>query len=140
MKYLGLDLGKRRVGVAVSDPDGKVAVPLTVIDRRVVSSLAQGLVPIMAEYAVDALVVGLPIRTDGTEGVEAQEARRVAGELERFLGCPVSLYDERLTTRIAHAAGREVGVRNKKRKKSVDMVAASLILQGWLDRHQNAVS
>lgn len=134
-RSLGLDVGSRTVGVAVSDPLGMFAQPVETWARvgrvRDVAHLAG----IARERGVGAVVVGLPIRTDGTEGPEAAEARRIAEELSGVLGDDVAvvLQDERFTTAQAERSLIQSNVRRAKRKKVIDQVAAVLILQGWLD-------
>ncbi len=138
-RYLGIDLGSRRVGIAVSDPDAKVATALTVVDRKQVP-LARRLDAIIEEYEVLALVVGLPRREDGSLGPAAESARDEAAQLESELGIRVHLYDERYSTRIAAEAARAAGVSRRKlaKKGSIDMLAATVILQGFLDRRRSA--
>jgi putative Holliday junction resolvase len=131
--FLGIDPGSRRVGVAVSDPKGKIALPLTVIDRET-EDWIQRVGEIVAERGVDEIVVGLPVRLDGTEGSEAEASRAAAEELRSRLGVEVTMFDERLTTASATRSMRESGVTERRARGSVDRVAAALILQTYLDR------
>lgn len=127
-----MDLGERRIGVAMSA--GTLAVPYDVVlrsgdrqrDHRRIAELA-------AEAEVDVVVVGLPLSLDGTEGPAARKARREASELARCLSVPVETYDERLTTVTADRVLLEQGLDAKERRKVVDKVAASVLLQSWLD-------
>ena len=133
-RALGIDLGERRIGVAVSDGEGRLATPLTVIER---SGSAKGdhrqIAELVAEYEAEVVVVGLPLSLDGTAGVAARGAESEAEQLKAALDVPVLTHDERLTTVIAERALAESGLSAKARRKRVDMVAASVILQGWLD-------
>ncbi len=133
-RALGIDLGERRIGVAVSDGEGQLATPLTVIERsgspkRDHRQIAE----LVAEYEAEVVVVGLPLSLDGTVGVAARGAESEAEQLKAALDVPVLTHDERLTTVIAERALAESGLSGKARRKRVDMVAASVILQGWLD-------
>ena len=133
MRALGIDLGERRIGVAVSS--GSLAVPLEVVqrsgdrqrDHRRLAELA-------SESEVDVVVVGMPLSLDGTAGPAARRARAEVEELGRALGLPVETYDERLTTVTAERSLREQGLDAKERRKVVDKVAAAVLLQGWLDQ------
>ena len=133
MRALGIDLGERRIGVAVSS--GSLAVPLEVVlrsgdrqrDHRRLAELA-------AESEVDVVVVGMPLSLDGSAGPAARRARAEVEELGRTLRLPVETYDERLTTVTAERSLREQGLDAKERRKVVDKVAAAVLLQGWLDQ------
>ena len=133
-RALGIDLGERRIGVAVSDSEGSLATPLTVIER---SGSHQGdyrrIGELVAEYEAEVVVVGLPLSLDGTAGPAARGAESEAQQIQAALDVPVLTHDERLTTVIAERALAESGLSGKARRKRVDMVAASVILQGWLD-------
>ena len=133
-RALGIDLGERRIGVAVSDSDGRVATPLTVIKRTGSRNRDhQKIAELVDEYEAGVVVVGLPLSLDGGTGPAALGAQREAQQLEAAVGVPVLTHDERLTTVIAEQALAESGLRGKARRRRVDMVAASVILQGWLD-------
>ena len=133
MRALGIDLGERRIGVAVSS--GSLAVPLEVVqrsgdrqrDHRRLAELAD-------ESEVDVVVVGMPLSLDGSSGPAARRAQAEVKELGRALGRPVETYDERLTTVTAERSLREQGLDAKERRKVVDKVAAAVLLQGWLDQ------
>lgn len=133
MRILAVDPGSKRVGVAVSDPSGTIAQALATVPADPRDTLTDRLVEIAREQAVGRIVVGLPRRMDGSEGPEAKSARSLAGELRRSAGVPVELVDERLTTVAAERAMIESGARRAKRKRSVDQVAATLLLQSHLD-------
>ena len=143
MRALGLDLGSKRIGVAVSDSDGRVATPIEVVHR---AGDRQGehsaLADLAEEWEVEVVVVGIPYSLDGTTGPMAQAMAAEAVELERVLGArsrvPVETYDERLTTVTAERTLREQDLRAPERRKVVDMVAAAVMLQAWLDARREA--
>lgn len=132
MRLLGLDIGERRVGVAVSDPDGRVATPVKVVaaplsaDPRTIKRLIE-------DYEVEAIVVGLPLSMDGTEGPQAAAVRAEGERIAALTGLPVSFADERLSSVAAERAMAASGLDSKARRGSVDMVAASILLQTHLD-------
>ncbi len=133
MRVLGLDIGARRIGVAISDPLGRVATPLKVLDAR---SLASDLTPLRrlaVDYEVELLVAGLPLTLAGEEGPQAADVRAKADELACALRLPLELWDERLSTAEAMRSMSASGVSARDSKAAVDMVAAALILQGYLD-------
>lgn len=133
-RALGIDLGERRIGVAVSDAEGRVATPITVIERSGSRNRDhQRISELVAEYEAGVVVVGLPLSLDGSAGPAAKAAEQEIGELEAALAVPVLTHDERFTTAIAERALAESGLSGKARRQRVDMVAASVILQSWLD-------
>ncbi len=132
-RLLGVDLGQRRVGVAVSDPTGTVATPLATIEYRGPHHLAIELRRFVRETGAQGLVIGVPVRSDGVEGPEAAEARTAAERIGKALGLPVALWDERMTTRIAERTLIESGVRRRQRRQVVDCLAAQILLQSFLD-------
>lgn len=133
MKILGLDYGDRRIGVAVSDAFGWTAQGLTVIERRREGSDLDRIAELVAEHGVEEVVVGLPKNMNGTIGPRGEICIAFAEELKEVLRVPVHLWDERLTTVSAHRTLIEADVSRKKRKGVVDKMAASLILQNYLD-------
>jgi putative Holliday junction resolvase len=111
-----------------------VASPLTVIERgRSLEEAVRRIASLIAEEEAEAVVVGLPIRLDGTEGPAARAAREVARQLARFTDVPVEFHDERFTTVTADRAMMEAGLRAEERRRSVDKIAAAVMLQSWLD-------
>jgi putative holliday junction resolvase len=134
VRVLAVDSGTKRVGLALSDPTGTIAQPLTTIEAEPRGTLAARLADLAREKDVSKIVVGLPRRMDGSLGPEAKAARRLATELRGTSGLPVELVDERLTTAAAEKALLEEGVRREKRRASIDRVAAALLLQAHLDR------
>jgi putative Holliday junction resolvase len=125
-RSLGLDVGTKTVGVAVSDGLGLTAQPVTTLRRTELRRLAE-------HHSVEHVVVGLPLNMDGSEGPSAGEARRFGEAVARQLGLPVDYWDERLTTAEANRVLLEADLSRARRKAVVDRVAAALILQGWLD-------
>jgi putative Holliday junction resolvase len=134
VRVLAVDPGTKRVGLALSDPTGTIAQPLTTIGAEPRGTLAARLAEMAREKDVRKIVVGLPRRMDGSLGPEAKAARRLATELRETSRLPVELVDERLTTAAAEKALLEEGVRREKRRASIDRVAAALLLQAHLDR------
>ncbi|WP_410772557.1 Holliday junction resolvase RuvX [Fontibacillus sp. BL9] len=133
MKILGLDYGDRRIGVAVSDAFGWTAQGLTVIERRREGDDLEIIAGLVSEHEVEEVVVGLPKNMNGTVGPRGEICMAFAEELKNLLQIPVHLWDERLTTVSAHRTLLEADVSRKKRKGVVDKMAASLILQNYLD-------
>lgn len=138
MRVLALDLGARRIGVAVSDSDGRVATPVTVIQRHADRvRLHREIADLVAEWEAELVVVGLPIDLRGEVGPAASGVLAERDELAQVLTVPVAVHDERMTTRIADRALQERGdMDGRQRRKVIDMVAASVILQDWLDGHR----
>lgn len=130
---LGVDFGTVRVGLAVSDPDRKIAFPLATYTRRGPDLDATFLRALVAEQAAAGLVVGLPVHLDGREGVKAAEARAYGRWLEKSTGLPVVYFDERFTTTQAEAALWQAGLTHQRRKERRDRVAAQMLLQAYLD-------
>lgn len=133
MRILGLDIGERRIGVAVSDPTGTVATPLIVLDARTLARDAAPLRRLVDDYGPDLFVVGLPLTLAGEEGPQAASVKVTVRRLIEPLGIPVAYHDERLSSTAANRAMAAAGADERARRGSVDMVAASLLLQGYLD-------
>ena len=139
-RRLGVDVGKVRVGVAISDPDGILASPLATVPRdmgaaadSVPADIAE-LVRLVAEHEAVQVVVGLPVRLDGSEGIAAIDIRAYADRLARAVGhVRVVLSDERMSTVVASRRLAERGIRGKRQRAVVDQAAAVEILQSWLD-------
>jgi putative Holliday junction resolvase len=130
---MAVDPGSKRVGLAVSDPTGTIASALATIPAEPADSLVSRLAEIAKSHEAQRIVVGLPLRLDGTHGPEAAAARRLAHGLRQASRLPVELVDERLTTVAAERSLIAGGVRREKRRLSVDRVAATMLLQGHLD-------
>ena len=134
MRVLGVDLGSKRIGVAVSDRSGTVASPLTVVARSGrVGEDHRRLAALVREEEAEVVVVGLPLSLSGEEGSAAREAEGEARAMAEVLDVPVQVHDERLTTVSAHRSLKALGMRGQQRRHSVDMVAAAVMLQSWLD-------
>jgi putative holliday junction resolvase len=133
MRALGLDVGARTVGVAMSDPLGLTAQALTTLRRTGLRADLAELRRLAEAHGVTRAVVGLPLNMDGSEGPSAARSRAFGEALAAALDVPVDFWDERLTTVAAERALREGEVSARKRRQLVDQVAAALILQGWLD-------
>jgi putative Holliday junction resolvase len=132
-RALGIDVGDARIGVAVSDELGMLAHPVETIALKENADPLGRIAQLATEKDVGQIIVGLPKNMDGTSGPAAEKARAFADALRARVRCPVSLWDERLTTvaaqRYLHEAGRNV----KQSRAVIDQVAAQIILQGWLD-------
>ncbi len=136
MRVLGVDLGERRVGIAVSDPTGSIAQPLPTIRRRAGKRMPLAALQNLAEqYEVRGIVMGLPLAPSGHDTEWTRTVRETASKLEERAGVPVHLVDERFTSKAAERAVRALGLpKNKREQKGrVDAAAAVLILQGWLN-------
>ncbi len=136
MKIMGIDYGDARTGISISDPTGFLAGQPQVINQWNLEKLTDELCELIRRERIEEIVMGLPRNMDSTEGERAQKCRALAAELEARTGVPVVLWDERRTTIEAHAILHATGKKQKKHKKSVDAVAATLILQGYLDRRR----
>lgn len=137
MRILGLDVGDKRIGVAVSDPLGMTAQGVTVIRREDPERDLERLGRLARELGVRQVVVGLPRRTDGTLGTEARVVGDFAARLERVLGIPVVLWDERFTSAAAEKLLVSADVRRARRRRVIDKVAAALILQNYLEARRS---
>jgi putative Holliday junction resolvase len=131
---IGLDLGTKTIGLAVSDLGRRIASPLTVIARKKVSVDVDALPRHLATHRPVALVLGLPINMDGSEGPRAQATRAFARNLAQRIDVPVVFWDERLSTAAVTRTLLEADASRKRRKELVDKMAAAYILQGALDR------
>jgi putative Holliday junction resolvase len=131
---LGLDLGTKTIGVAVSDPDRRLAAPVETIARKRFTNDAARLLALASERRVAGFVLGLPINMDGSEGPRAQATRAFARNLAKLTELPIALWDERLSTAAVERALIEADVSRNKRKAVIDQHAAAYILQGALDR------
>jgi len=135
---MGLDVGTKTVGVAVSDELGMTGQAVTTVRRTNLRADLDALANLASEHGVGQLVVGLPRNMDGSEGPSAEFARALGEKLAVRTGLPVAYWDERLTTREAQRALIAADVSRARRRKVIDQVAAALILQGWLDAQAHA--
>lgn len=134
MRALGVDLGSKRIGLAVSDLTGTIASPLMVLQRsRSREHDLRELTRIAREEEAEVIVVGLPLTMSGEHGPAARAATAEANRLANVSGVPVELHDERLTTVTADRAMMEADMRAPERRKHVDKIAAAIMLQSWLD-------
>ncbi len=134
MRYLGLDLGRATIGVALADDVIRTAQPLRTIRRAGEEHDLAAIRGIAEQYEVTRAVLGLPLNMNGTEGPSARLSRAFAPKLEQAAGVPVELFDERLSTFEAEGRLRERGLSSRQIRDRVDAEAAAVILQGWLDR------
>ena len=133
MKYLGLDIGDRRVGVAFGDAELRLATPVGVFTRTTIDEDIKTIGKYAREYDAERLIVGLPRNMDGTAGAQAEAVTIYAGKVARALRLPVILWDERLTTVEATRRTQETGGRGRKARRGLDAIAAAVILQDYLD-------
>jgi len=131
---IGLDLGTKTIGVAVSDPDRRVAAPVETIARKRFALDARRVIALAAERRAVGYVLGLPINMDGSEGPRAQSTRAFARSLAQLTELPIALWDERLSTAAVERALIAADASRAKRKAVIDQHAATYILQGALDR------
>jgi len=137
LRALGVDLGLKRIGLAVSDPTGTIATPLETLQRRAGKRVPLGKMEALGrQLSVEHVVMGLPLDLAGEETEWCAEVRRVGERLASRLGVPVSFVDERLTSVRAERAIRSMGLgrQERQRKERIDAAAAQLILQAWLDQ------
>jgi len=131
---IGLDLGSKTIGVAVSDPDRRLAAPVETISRKRFTLDAERLLALAGERQAVGLVLGLPVNMDGTEGPRAQSTRAFARNLAKLTELPIALWDERLSTVAVERALIAADASRAQRKAVIDQHAAAYILQGALDR------
>ena len=131
-RIVALDVGDRRIGIAVSDPLGITAQPIETYTRVGYGPDVKHIAAICAQYETDQILCGLPRNMDGTQGFQVEKVREFAAKLEEQ-GFVIDFYDERMTTMLAENALLEANMRRDDRKKKVDMVAAVMILQSYLD-------
>ena len=137
MRLMGLDIGDRTIGVAVSDPLGWTAQGVTTIRRKSLEYDLEQLEKLVNEYKAEAFVLGLPLNMNGTSGEAVEKIKAMAEQLTEKFGLPIYYQDERLSTVSAHRALIEGDISRKGRKKVVDKLAAVFILQTYLDNPNN---
>ena len=136
-RLLGIDLGTKRIGIAISDYNQKIATPLQTLDKSKHGKLIDELESIIAEYGIRGIIIGNPINMDGTYGKSSQSAKDTAINISNKIDIPVSLWDERLSTVGAFNLSSELDINVSKKEKDIDKFAAAFILQGALDFIQN---
>jgi putative Holliday junction resolvase len=132
-RLLGLDVGEKTIGIAISDSDFKVAAPVETIRRTKFAADAARLAQLITERAVGGLIIGLPVNMDGSEGPRCQSVRQFAANLLNRIDLPIALWDERLSTAAVTRAMLALDVSRARRARAVDKEAAAYILQGALD-------
>jgi len=137
-RILGLDVGSKTIGLAVSDALGITAQGLETIRRQNKRQDFEQLGRIVREYSVSEIVVGYPLRFSGAEGAQSQKMQKFAEDLRRHFSLPVHLWDERLTSSQANRILREADLSIKKRASAVDRMAAVLILQSWMEARDSS--
>ena len=133
MRVMALDIGEVRVGVAVSDPGERVASPVCVLPAAEVASGAKSFRRLLEDWEPELLLCGLPLTLAGEEGPQAARVRKVSSQVSAGTGLPVAFADERLSSAAAKRSLREKGYDERAMRGKVDMIAASLFLQAWLD-------
>ena len=136
-RLLGIDLGTKRIGIAISDYNQKIATPLQTLDKSKQGKLIDELESIITENDIKGIIIGNPIKMDGTYGKSSQSAKDTAINISKKIDIPVSLWDERLSTVGAFNLSSELDINVSKREKDIDKFAAAFILQGALDFIQN---
>jgi len=139
-RVLGLDVGSKTIGIAISDPLGITAQGLETIRRKNKRLDFEQLAGLLQKYEVSEIVVGYPLRLSGAEGRQSEKMQLFAEDLRKKFGLPVHLWDERLTSSQANRVLREAELSIEKRGKAVDRLAAVLILQNWMDARRQAAS
>lgn len=134
-RVLGVDLGSKRIGFSVSDPDRIIATALRMIECKSDQQIMSAIRSVLQETGADLCVIGHPVNMDGSKGPAAQRAQKFRDELAAAQPVPVVLWDERLTTKSAHDVLIEAGTRREKRKGLVDKIAAQIMLQNFIDAH-----
>lgn len=135
-RVIGIDLGAKRVGVALSNPERTLAMPLEVLTRS--AHLHREIAKLVEEWEATAVIVGLPLSLDGSRGPAATRTVTEVAALAATLGVPVETYDERLTTVTAKRFMTDAGLDTRRQRKVVDKIAAAILLQAWLDRQAHA--
>jgi len=138
-RLLGLDVGAQRTGVAVSDPSGILAFPLTTLTRSSEARHLEAIMELARQKDAEAIVVGLPISLDGSLHTQGQEVQALIEKLQAISPIPVEPWDERFSTAEAERLLREVGAQPSRERGRVDAAAAAIILQSYLDTHRTGL-
>ncbi len=139
MTIAAVDLGRRRIGVAVTDAASMGAHPLGIVERRALKKDLEAIAAMLRDRQVSTIVVGLPLNMDGSEGPAARGARRFAASIADALGVSVEMFDERLTSFEARERLADMPARKGARKTGLDALAAVVILEGWMQAHPERV-
>ena len=139
MAIAALDLGRRRIGVAVTDAAAIGAHPVGIVERRALKADLEAIAAMLRDRRVVVIVVGLPLNMDGSEGPAARGARKFAASVAEALGVSVELFDERLTSFEARERLSDMPVRKGARKTELDALAAVVILEGWMQAHPERI-
>lgn len=139
MPIAGLDLGRRRIGVAVTDAAAMGAHPLGIVERRAFKHDRDAIAAMLRDRQVSTIVVGLPLNMDGSEGAAAHSARKFAEQLREALAIDVEMFDERLTSFEARERLAGMPARKGMRKTGLDALAAVVILEGWMQAHPDKI-
>ena len=137
MRALGLDVGQKRIGVALSDPEGILASPLTIVDATDTEQAINNISDLCDQYQIERIVVGMPRSMDGTLGKQAEVVQQFVSQLANIIKITIDTWDERLSSIEADRAMIAAGTKKDKKKKLRDAIAAAIILQGYLDRKRN---
>ena len=135
---MALDIGEKRVGVAISDPDERVASPVCVLAADEVLANGRSFRIVLADWEPELFLCGLPMTLSGEEGTQAERVRGFAEAVAKRIGIPLEFADERLSSAEAKRSLREKGLSEKAMRGKVDMIAASIFLQSWLDARNSA--
>jgi putative Holliday junction resolvase len=139
MPIAALDLGRRRIGVAVTDAASMGAHPVGIVERRALKKDIEAIAAMLGDRRVDTLVVGLPLNMDGSDGPAAVSARKFAAQLALELRVSVEMFDERLTSFEARERLADMPARKGTRKQGIDALAAVVILEGWMQAHPERI-
>lgn len=134
---VGLDLGEKTIGIAVSDQSLIVATPLKTISREGIKKDLIKLSEILKEYNIGGFVMGLPISLDGTENQQTSKVIKIADEIKNYFGVPIDYFDERFSSDVIFKEMRKANLSRSKIKNKIDQQAAAYILQGYLEKHRN---
>lgn len=142
MRILGIDPGERRTGVAVSDLTGTLAGGIELVEASGLNDCAKKVMAIAEKYRVSEIVIGYPVNMNGTLGESAKRAEKFRDLLEDCINekgwdTAVALFDERMTSSLAHVYMNQTGIKGKNRKEKIDMLSAQIILQNYMDRKKN---
>lgn len=133
MAILGLDYGEKRIGVALANGEGLLAIPMTIIERTGEKADLDKVLTLAEGYGVELIIVGLPLSLDGTIGKQAEEVLAFIRTLSQHIKIPVDTWDERFSTVAAESLFLDAGMKREKRRERRDAMAAAIILQGYLD-------